>query len=110
MKSYRPSNGSEGLVFQHRYCSRCVKDRNEDCSILASALLFHADEPEYPKEWVYPDDESVLMGVCTAFEQDPQKEPWQAGERPPFPLPGEVMGAVLGARLSENVEEANHES
>lgn len=62
-KKYRPSNGSEGEGFMEHWCIRCWLDRNEDCPILANALCYGIDDPEYPAEWVQ--DENGAR--CTAF-------------------------------------------
>lgn len=74
MEKYRPSNGSEGQIFEHGWCAICLRDRpaREDtdgldgCSILANVMLFEIDHPNYPKEWVIEDAEAK----CTAFELD----------------------------------------
>ena len=75
-KPYRPSNGTEGMVFQYAYCDRCAKDakyrETEDgadgCRILANALSYNIGDPEYPAEWTH--DERGRP-TCTAFEQSP---------------------------------------
>lgn len=104
VEPYRPSNGTEGLIFQHAFCSRCIRDKaarenpprwEAGCPILAAALLLNPGEEGYPEEWVY--SPKTGQPTCTAFEQDPD-EPTYEGERPPFPLPSELMGAYLQAR------------
>lgn len=97
---YRPSNGSEGLRFEHRYCSRCLRDKpvreaqdyDNGCQIFAASLIHGLGEEGYPKEWIY----SPRTGepTCTAFEQDPDEPAWD-GERPPFPLPSDIFAAYL---------------
>jgi len=74
MKSYRPSNGSEGMAFQAEFCDRCVKDgfriteQPEDgCAILKNALLLDIEEEGYPKEWIENDDGTNPR--CTAFKE-----------------------------------------
>jgi hypothetical protein len=111
---YRPHNGTEGLIFEHRFCSRCIKDRvarlvdedgklpegrdwSEACQIWTGALVFDLDDPNYPAELVH---DAEGRPTCTAFEQDPDEEVWQ-GERPPFPLPAEIVGAYIPERLKE---------
>ena len=76
-KPYRPSNGTEGRMFEAYFCQRCIHDHQAHlgnyaggCPILARALVFRVYDPEYPKEWVYdPDSEDVELqrGLCTAF-------------------------------------------
>ncbi|BAS55304.1 hypothetical protein NIES2135_54180 [Leptolyngbya boryana NIES-2135] len=58
-KPYRPSNGTEGEIFMRRWCERCEKDVNEDCSILAQSMLGEVDE------WQYWGDKPL----CTAWEK-----------------------------------------
>lgn len=69
-QKYRPSNGTEGLLFMESFCFRCRKDNFDmstgagGCQILADSLCFDIDDPNYPREWVYIDGEPT----CTAFE------------------------------------------
>jgi hypothetical protein len=69
---YRPSNGTEGDIFQERWCELCTKDEaarrgdyENGCPIIAAALAWDVDDPDYPGEWVY-DGEG--QPSCTAFE------------------------------------------
>lgn len=66
---YRPSNGCEGDSFMQRWCNRCAKRDDEyaymGCDISVRAMLYYADEPEYPPEWTYEDGQPC----CTAFEE-----------------------------------------
>jgi hypothetical protein len=34
------SNGTEGMDYHERYCSRCVHDANDDCPVWNAHLLF----------------------------------------------------------------------
>jgi len=97
-RPYRPSNGSEGLLFQHEFCDRCIQDRaaragnyEDGCPILAFALMLDIDDEGYPSEWVA---DGVLGGRCTAFEQDPEL-PAAKDDPRTFPLPSEIVGAYL---------------
>jgi len=82
-KPYRPSNGSEGEMFQAQWCYRCERDRAyqdwmagkikthgnafeepEGCKILSASMLYEVDDEDYPPEWVH-DDEGFPM--CAAF-------------------------------------------
>lgn len=76
-KAYRPSNGSEGVDFDDRWCAHCTRDaafRDDDmkdgCPIIAAAFLYDIDQPEYPKEWI-EDDKGPR---CTAFTTDKKPE------------------------------------
>ena len=48
-----------------RFCERCLHDINGDCEIIALSMAFDVSNPEYPKEWIYGDDNKP---TCTAFE------------------------------------------
>lgn len=52
-----------------RFCAHCAKDeayRNggESCRIVANALAWNTEHPEYPAEWTYDADDQP---TCTAF-------------------------------------------
>jgi hypothetical protein len=73
-KLYRPSNGTEGEIFEAEWCENCVyelpvrerEDFENGCQILTNALWNGIGDKDYPKEWIYGDD-----GVpkCTAFKK-----------------------------------------
>lgn len=68
MKKYKPSNGTEGLMFLDQHCCRCIHDNNADpherkCDILTRTLLHDLSDPEYPKEWCYVGGKPT----CTAW-------------------------------------------
>ncbi len=73
IRLYRPSTGTEGAAFQERFCVRCVKDRQNDCGILAASYAFSIDDVSYPRQWVEIGDEPQ----CTAFVEDTGQE-WPA--------------------------------
>lgn len=72
MSAYRPSNGTEGAIFMAHFCDRCERDRayreghGDSCPIVANTMVYSADAPEYPQEWV--EDENGSR--CTAFEPE----------------------------------------
>lgn len=74
---YRPPNGTEGALFEERFCLRCKHDQDwqqseeNPCKILSLAMAYYETDPEFPKEWVYDKDG---MPCCTAFEQIPEVE------------------------------------
>ena len=73
MTLYRPSNGTEGLVFQDHFCVRCIYDGDEGrvakyCDILSRTMIYEIEDPEYPREWIYDKDGQP---ICTAFEESP---------------------------------------
>jgi hypothetical protein len=81
MKSYQPSNGTEGWFFECKFCDNCTKDKQRhtndtndpSCEILLSAMCFDINEPEYPKEWIYNDKNEP---TCTAFKYHNWRDPF----------------------------------
>ena len=86
-KPYRPSNGTEGEIFDGMWCDHCERDRRyrenwtddnmpdaeDGCPILADTLIFNTADAEYPKQWRY--DESGVP-ECSGFVEA------QSGENP----------------------------
>ena len=80
-KSYRPSNGSEGDIFDHYWCEGCARDAEFrsgpdvdpalGCQILSNSLAYDIRDPEFPKAWIENDDGSNPR--CTAFTTEPSK-------------------------------------
>ncbi len=75
---YRPSCGSEGADFIHRWCYNCRRDaafRNDEgdsCPIVANSLALAIDHKDYPREWTF--DETGAP-ICTAFEDEREPPP-----------------------------------
>ncbi len=65
--TYKPSNGTEGMVFETRFCDRCKKGGG-DCLIFANALIYEITEDEYPAEWIM-DEGDYQSARCTAFTE-----------------------------------------
>jgi hypothetical protein len=73
-KSYRPSNGTEGMWFCAKFCDRCIHGRYEHtgdvndnpCEILTASFMCDINDPLYPKEWVY---DSEGEPTCTAWKK-----------------------------------------
>lgn len=66
-RPYRPSNGTEGMIFEEQFCDRCVKnDPEKGCEIQLNAFCYQIDDPQYPKEWI--EDGNLENPRCTAFE------------------------------------------
>jgi hypothetical protein len=57
---YMPANGTEGDIFESRWCCNCAKDIGDDCNILTKAFC-----GEQPTEWIYFNNKPI----CTAFEK-----------------------------------------
>jgi len=59
-EKYRPSNGTEGMDFIDAFCGQCIHDDPEndvDCDILLKTLVFSINDPEYPEEWQYNEND-----------------------------------------------------
>ena len=73
-RSYRPSNGTEGIAFMEQFCFECEHDRKyqetqdgeDGCKILAASMIYDFGSPRYPKEWIADDEDG---GCCTAYER-----------------------------------------
>lgn len=70
-KPYRPSNGTEGEIFEAQFCSQCEHEaawrrddlKHDACKIHARVYAFGINDPQYPKEWIEDEDGPH----CTAF-------------------------------------------
>jgi len=68
---YRPSNGTEGEMFQARWCAHCTKDDYEKevyCPILTASMAFGVSDSGYPPELKH---DAQGQPCCTAFEAKP---------------------------------------
>lgn len=61
---YRPSNGTEGMIFMDKFCDRC--ERYDDCEIQVRSMLYEINHLLYPKQWVKDEDG---QGKCTEFKK-----------------------------------------
>ena len=74
-KPYRPSNGTEGSLFERDWCERCqhdakyriTNDGSDGCQILAKMMFLGVDEPGYPPE-IQARWRDGYEARCTAFE------------------------------------------
>lgn len=68
IEKYRPSNGTEGLMFMEEFCERCIHDDMENrlfCPIIARTMAYEIDHPKYPAEWIREDGRPK----CTKFKE-----------------------------------------
>jgi len=68
-EKFRPSNGTEGMIFQDKFCDRCkfrTPEIKGDCQIDLLAMSFSVEDEHYPPEWIYDKDGN---GICTKFEE-----------------------------------------
>jgi hypothetical protein len=94
MKSYRPSNGTEGMIFEDKFCSQCIHEKwmhtqksgDKQCDIYNDVQLFEFRNVGYPKEWIYDNEDKP---TCTSFVKfDWNKDDdgnWIDPEPPPPP-------------------------
>lgn len=98
-KKYRPSNGTEGMIFEDRFCDRCKREakyrRTQDgadgCSIATAVFLYDIADEKYPTEWVVNLFDPVgVTARCTAFQfDDPNKR-----SRPRKPRPAPLLDLI----------------
>ena len=71
-KPYRPSNGTEGGMFQDRFCYQCKNDNWDEktmsggCEIIVLSMCYGVEDSKYPKEWIYDKDGQP---ICTAWKE-----------------------------------------
>ena len=67
-RPYRPSNGTEGDIFQAAWCANCARSNYDNpdlaCVIELQAMAHRISDPEYPREWQYS---NAGVPQCTAF-------------------------------------------
>lgn len=61
---YKPSNGTEGLVFFEYFCDKCWHDRHQECQIIALSMGYEPSDEEYPDAWTYDEEGSP---TCLKF-------------------------------------------
>lgn len=101
-RPYRPSNGTEGMIFLSQFCHQCahekyhhtLDDGDKACEIYTSTLVYDLGDSEYPSEWVY---DSLGNPRCTAHiswnwgnEDDGWNDPDFPIEPEPFD-PGQLL-------------------
>ena len=96
-KPYRPSNGTEGMIFMDAFCGQCFHDRCQDCEIVAMTMAYDLTDEEYPKEWVY-DNEG--WPICTKW----QKWDSGAGEEPTEPEPDDPNQLMFPFMIDEIIQ------
>lgn len=92
-KLYRPSNGTEGMIFTSTFCDQCKHEKfsftgnraDPQCDILTRTMYLDTHEQGYPEKWIYTPD-----GSPTCTKHAPWK--WQQDETgkwndPPVPEP-----------------------
>lgn len=117
-KPFRPSNGTEGMIFMDAFCMRCIHEKfshtldhaDKKCDILSKSMLHELGDVEYPKEWIYNEEG---WPVCTAWKHwDWGGDDWDNGninEPPPEPVndPNQLMFPFMIDEIieTETIEE-----
>lgn len=68
-KPFRPSNGTEGMIFEEHFCSQCIHQnpdptKGKNCDTACAAFCFDLKDKDYPKEWIY---DSEGWPICTKW-------------------------------------------
>jgi hypothetical protein len=83
---WRPSNGTEGAVFQESWCANCQRDKwmngsmdieqcgdGDLCQIIGNAEAYDVDHRLYPDEWQYDKDgQPCCIAYVEADSQIPE--------------------------------------
>jgi len=109
--NYRPSNGTEGMMFEDAFCCRCIHEKfmhtqnhaDYQCKILNEALT-----EDWVKEWTYDEQGKP---TCTEFKK------WDWGNddddnglnEPPAIIPDDPNQLTMPFMISEIEENALQE-
>ena len=108
-RKYQPSNGCEGMWFTETYCMNCLHcdpdPRGEkQCDILCASMAFQTKDPEYPKEWIYNEQDEP---VCTKWQKwdwgndgDPDDD--NNPKKPPVFDPDQLVMFSVADEILEN--------
>ncbi len=97
-KSFRPSNGTEGMIFNGEFCEQCIherwvhhqkEDKDEDkCEIWSNAIIHNQRDKEYPEEWQYSDEGWPICTNWQHFDWGDDNDPNEPGDDWPYkPIP-----------------------
>src|SRR5690606_19299951 len=98
-KSYQPSNGCEGVWFTETYCMNCINcdpdpEGKKQCDILCNSMAYSPGDKEYPKEWVYDENENPICTEWKKWDWDNDGDP-DDPENPKAPTPYDPNQLVL---------------
>lgn len=69
---YRPSNSTEGAIFEAKFCDKCAemecwrKHGRDSCEIASRSMIYSIGDKEYPSEWI----RDAQGPRCTAFRPE----------------------------------------
>jgi len=115
---YQPSNGTEGEIFTDRYCMKCKNcdpdpSGKKQCMILCASLCFSVSDPEYPKEWVYDENDEPKCTAHVPWDWEEKGDP-DSPENPNYVQPEDPAQLKLFTEpytcgwCNQNVTEDNH--
>lgn len=90
-KSYRPSNGTEGMWFTDEYCMNCINcdpdpEGEKQCEILMRSMMYSVKDPEYPKEWIYDENDEPKCTSHVKWDWGTDGDP-DDPDNPKAPIP-----------------------
>ena len=90
-RKYQPSNGSEGDYFMSEFCMNCINcdpdpDGKKQCDILGRTLCLGVDDPNYPTEWIYNDNDEPTCTAWVKWDWGKDGDP-DDPENPKAPIP-----------------------
>lgn len=85
MKKYQPSNGTEGMIFMEHFCENCIHekylqdpekfdDEKDKCRILSNSMIYSVNDPEYPIEWTYDENDKPTCTNWVKWDWDNDQE------------------------------------
>jgi len=123
MEKYRPSNGTEGMIFIDSNCRNCIHGKYEHtgntkdkpCDILTRSFCFDLKDNEYPAEWQY---NSENQPTCTSFIKWDWDQDDDGNWNDPEPIepedPNQLCFPFILEEIEENIinqkQEVNYES
>lgn len=71
VRPYRPSNGTEGDLFEAKWCGTCARNKVAGCAIRPASVCCGVEDERYPEEWVEDANDQSPFGPsfsarCTA--------------------------------------------
>ena len=67
-------NGTAGMDYEDRYCSRCIHNGDDGCPVMLAHFLYNYDECNNPKSILHlliPRDEEGRNQECRMFVEAP---------------------------------------
>ena len=82
MKTYYPSNATEGMQFEAAWCAKCELDRayredplkGKSCKHLRNAMIYDCEKHRYRHQWFYDRNEKPFCAAFVPLKADEDKE------------------------------------